>query len=98
MEWKEITKPEYKWLGTVEEGKLIHYLSPEDTPWRPGNVLRYHNGELYVICGCGRPLHIDGRWTIVRPGEPNMTISGSIHHNTPGCGWHYNLNSGAWTG
>jgi|SRR5579863_1562301 len=93
--WKEMPT-EYRWLGEVARGGLVHYRSPNNAPWRPGNVLRYYDGDLYVICGCGEPIRLDARWKAVGVGEPDMSIEPSIWHRTEHCGWHFVLTKGKW--
>lgn len=58
-------------------------------------------GMLNRCVGCGRILPINFNpaaghplWTL-QCKEP-ITISPSVHHNTPDCGWHGWLKNGVW--
>lgn len=62
--------------------------------------------QLAIKCpGCGEQsaLPLDGSTDPASPGwalthvKGRITLTPSVHHDVPGCGWHGHLRDGEWT-
>ncbi len=51
------------------------------------------DGGVFVRCGqCGKAVDLHEQHTIAADG----TVSPSVHHDEPGCGWHVHIKLEGW--
>lgn len=67
----------------IDLPRVLNYTEAEakEGPlwWRPDH------GSIVLRCGCGELYILDGRWSVAVDGS----VTPSVWHNTPACGWHY---------